>query len=84
MGCRARVTASDLLRVVVSGDAIVPDPAHRLPGRGAYLHLDAQCLNIAIRRKAWTRALRLAAPLPDDAVVAHLTEVAGGGPGSQQ
>jgi predicted RNA-binding protein YlxR (DUF448 family) len=83
VGCRARTTAADLLRVVVSGDAIVPDPAHRLPGRGAYLHLDAQCLRNAVRRKAWMRALRLAAPLPDDAVAAHLSQVAGDATGQQ-
>jgi predicted RNA-binding protein YlxR (DUF448 family) len=83
VGCRARTTAADLLRVVVSGNAIVPDPRHRLPGRGAYLHLDAQCLRNAIRRKAWMRALRLAAPLPDDAVAAHLAEVVGEPVGEQ-
>ena len=77
VGCRARTTAADLLRVVVSGGAIVPDPGHRLPGRGAYLHLDAQCLRTAERRRAWVRALRLTTPLPDDAVAAHLDEVVG-------
>ncbi|MEO5832853.1 MAG: YlxR family protein [Nakamurella sp.] len=82
MGCRARATAADLLRVVVSVDVIVPDPAHRLPGRGAYLHLDAQCHRNAVRRKAWMRALRLVAPLPDDAVAVHLAEVVGDWPAS--
>jgi predicted RNA-binding protein YlxR (DUF448 family) len=47
-----------LLRVVVHGHDLVPDPARRLPGRGASLHLDLDCLAIAERRRAFGRALR--------------------------
>ena len=44
------------------GDAVlVPDPRHRLPGRGAWLHPDGGCLEQAVRRRAFTRALRLQA-----------------------
>lgn len=43
---------------------VVPDFRGRLPGRGAYLHLDRGCLDLAERRRAFGRALRLAAP-PD-------------------
>jgi predicted RNA-binding protein YlxR (DUF448 family) len=46
------------LRVVVHGHDLVPDPARRLPGRGASLHLDADCLALAERRRAFGRALR--------------------------
>lgn len=41
--------------------AVVPDPRHRLPGRGAWLHPSTTCLEQAVRRKAFTRALRLQA-----------------------
>jgi predicted RNA-binding protein YlxR (DUF448 family) len=44
--------------VVVNGDDLVPDPARRLPGRGASLHLDPDCLALAERRRAFGRALR--------------------------
>ena len=51
---------------------LVPDPQHRLPGRGAWLHPNTTCLEQAVRRKAFTRALRLQAG-PDAArVAAHL------------
>lgn len=41
----------------------VPDPRGRLPGRGAYVHRDPGCLDLAERRRAFPRALRLPGPL---------------------
>jgi predicted RNA-binding protein YlxR (DUF448 family) len=58
VGCRERAPAAELLRVVVNGHDLVPDPARRLPGRGASLHLDPDCLALAERRRAFGRALR--------------------------
>ena len=52
-----------LLRVVSDGDHLVPDPAGRLPGRGASVHLDLRCVDLAEKRRAFPRALRLAGPL---------------------
>ncbi|MCL2090568.1 MAG: YlxR family protein [Micrococcales bacterium] len=68
VGCRARDSRSSLLRVVLVIDAtgspvLVPDEAARLPGRGAWLHPDPDCLALAQRRKAFGRALRHAGPL---------------------
>src|SRR5436853_7445626 len=63
VGCRARADAADLLRVVAVGGACTPDPRRRLPGRGAHLHLDRQCLEAAERRRAFARALRTNGPL---------------------
>jgi len=53
-----------LLRVVasVSGASefgLVPDPQHRLPGRGAHLHPELACLAQAEKRRAFGRALRV-------------------------
>lgn len=63
VGCRSRAEKSELLRVVVDGSGsvseLVPDPGGRLPGRGAYLHPSPGCLDVALRRRALTRALRL-------------------------
>jgi predicted RNA-binding protein YlxR (DUF448 family) len=59
VGCRARAAKSDLLRVVAVDGALLPDPRGRLPGRGAHLHPDPDCLALAERRRAFGRALRL-------------------------
>ncbi|CAB4724330.1 unannotated protein [freshwater metagenome] len=40
--------------------AVVPDPGGTAPGRGAHLHPTAECLDLAVRRKAFARALRIA------------------------
>jgi predicted RNA-binding protein YlxR (DUF448 family) len=69
VGCRNRVAKSDLLRVVVVEGSLVPDPRGNLPGRGAHLHPDPQCLASAERRRAFGRALRLDRP-PDAAALA--------------
>ena len=39
------------------------DPDRRLPGRGAYLHPSLNCLDLAERRQALRRALRLSGGL---------------------
>jgi hypothetical protein len=59
VGCRGREAKSDLLRVVRSPDGTLRvDPAGSAPGRGAYLHRTAACLDAATERGALTRALR--------------------------
>lgn len=71
VGCRGRAERSTLLRVVAldaqAGPVLVLDLRRRLPGRGAWLHARVECLQQAVRRKAFGRALRLAAtPDPRD------------------
>ncbi|HEY0539325.1 MAG TPA: YlxR family protein [Actinoallomurus sp.] len=63
VGCRICEAKSDLLRLVVVEDSIVPDLRGRLPGRGASLHPDLACLELAERRRAFPRAFRRAGPL---------------------
>ena len=58
IGCRGRGGRSDLVRVVVVEGVLVPDPRARIAGRGAWLHPDPACLDLAVRRRALTRALR--------------------------
>ena len=63
VGCRERAGKRELLRVVAgdrgSGLEVVPDPTGRAPGRGAHLHPTAECLDLALRRRAFPRALRV-------------------------
>jgi predicted RNA-binding protein YlxR (DUF448 family) len=64
IGCRKRDSPADLLRTVVSGNGeVVPDPGRRAPGRGAHVHPTTECLDLAERRKAFPRALRVPGPL---------------------
>jgi predicted RNA-binding protein YlxR (DUF448 family) len=63
VGCRERAAKTTLLRVVADGDRLVPDPAGRLPGRGASVHPDLRCVDLAEKRRAFPRALRLSGPL---------------------
>ena len=75
IGCRKRELAVELLRVVaVDGNgepAVTVDPARKLPGRGAWLHPDPRCLDTAIRRRAFARALRITGSPDITAVLEH-------------
>lgn len=59
MGCRERTAKSELLRIVVDGGKCAPDPRGTLPGRGAYLHPASVCLDLAVRRRAFSRAFKV-------------------------
>ena len=77
IGCRKRELAVELLRVVAvstgNGNyAVTVDPAGSLPGRGAWLHPVPQCAQQAIRRRAFTKALRIAGSPDTSAVVEHI------------
>ncbi|WP_084546678.1 DUF448 domain-containing protein [Glycomyces arizonensis] len=77
VGCRERATASELLRVVVhrsegSVTRLIPDPKRRLSGRGAHVHHDLNCLDQAVRRRAFARSLRIEGPVDASAVRAHV------------
>ena len=63
IGCRARADASELLRVTARDGVCLPDPRSRQPGRGAHLHPTLACLDLAERRRAFPRALRVTGPL---------------------
>jgi uncharacterized protein len=59
VGCRQRVDKGALLRVVLGPDGgFAADPTGRAPGRGAYVHRDAVCVEAAVKRGALGRALR--------------------------
>ena len=72
VGCKERAEKSSLLRLVAVGDVIQPDPQARLPGRGAYLHPNLACLDLAQRRRAFSRALRTAGSLSSTGLAEYL------------
>ncbi|MFJ8443609.1 YlxR family protein [Kitasatospora griseola] len=68
VGCRKRAAKQELLRVVAGEGECVPDPRGTLPGRGAYLHPVPNCLDLAVRRRAFPRALRVQGTLEPGAL----------------
>ncbi|MEO5664847.1 MAG: YlxR family protein [Nocardioides sp.] len=81
VGCRTRTTKSELLRVVAGSDAqgqpaVCPDPRGTAPGRGAHLHPTPECYDLAVRRRAFSRALRLREGLPSEPVRDYLHSLA--------
>lgn len=77
VGCRRREPRSALLRVVAREGGLVADPAARLPGRGAWVHPTTRCVEQAVQRRAFTRALRLSAGLDAAALVACVAASSG-------
>ena len=81
VGCRTRTIKSELLRVVVGSDAqgqlaVCPDPRGTAPGRGAHLHPTTECYDLAVRRRAFSRALRLREGLASTPVGDYLASLA--------
>jgi predicted RNA-binding protein YlxR (DUF448 family) len=64
--------------VVVGSDThsppvVVPDPQGTAPGRGAHLHPTAECYELAVRKKAFGRALRVPGKPDSAAVSSYIT-----------
>ena len=80
LGCRQRAARHELLRVVAtdqgSGHTVVPDPGRRLPGRGANVHPTPECLALALRRRAFPRALRVPGRLATEALEEYVAALA--------
>jgi predicted RNA-binding protein YlxR (DUF448 family) len=72
VGCRSRAERVSLLRVVVAGGVLVVDPERRLPGRGASVHPDVACVDLADKRRAFARALRVDGPLDAEPVRSYV------------
>ncbi|MSW97624.1 MAG: DUF448 domain-containing protein [Actinobacteria bacterium] len=58
IGCRSTDNRSSLVRLVVVGGGVEVDHSASAPGRGAWLHASHQCLEQAITRRTFSRALR--------------------------
>ena len=68
---------TELIRVVAVADdttvLLTPDLRRSAPGRGAHLHSTTACLDLAERRRAFGRALRVEGPV-DTVLVRQLVE----------
>ena len=77
VGCRARAPRSALLRVVSIDSVLVPDERASMPGRGAWVHKTQECMDAALRRRAFVRALRVSGPLDTQTIEQHLQQTKG-------
>ncbi|MGZ3143060.1 YlxR family protein [Lentzea chajnantorensis] len=67
--------------------SVVPDVRRRLPGRGAWLHFDLECLRNAERRRAFSRAFKVQGALDVASLREHVEQhgnLASGQPQGQQ
>lgn len=62
IGCRTRETTNNLVRVAYEkasdSRSLVIDERSVLPGRGAWVHHNPECLSTALRKRAFARAFR--------------------------
>jgi len=59
VGCGSVIAKRELVRIVRGEDGSVrPDPTGKRPGRGAYLHADRPCWDMAIKKKRLERSLK--------------------------
>ena len=58
VACRERRPVDELVRLVALSDRVVPDLRRVLTGRGAHLCPSRGCLDRAVKRKSFKRALR--------------------------
>ena len=62
VGCRQPASKTQLLRVVCDQNSLKADPKAVKAGRGAWLHVNGDCLKLAIERNSFSRALRADKP----------------------
>ncbi len=72
VGCRARASRASLLRVVSIESVLVIDERASMPGRGAWVHETSECVDAALRRRAFVRALRVSGPLDTQTIEKRL------------
>ena len=67
LGCREMKHKKELIRIVRSSEGTLSlDSKGKLPGRGAYLCCDVQCLERALKSKAVERSLEV--PVSDEII----------------
>ena len=72
VACRQEAGKRTLIRLVRMHDGgATIDGSGKAPGRGAYVHVDAKCVEVARKRRALDRALNTTL---DDVLWAQITE----------
>ena len=74
IGCRASGSRSSLTRIVASDGSVVVEDSATRPGRGAWIHPTASCVETAIKRRAFGRALKVTTALDIEQLLAVLAE----------
>ena len=64
LGTGAVLPQAQLLRFVSVAGKLTPDPARRLPGRGAYCTPTPEAYAAAVAKRGFTRRLMLNQPVP--------------------
>ena len=63
VGCRGEARKAELIRVVRGPDGVVAvDKTGHAEGRGAYVHNDSECMNLARKKRSLERALKGSIP----------------------
>jgi len=57
-GCNTKKDKKELIRIVINDDKILVDETGKLPGRGAYICDNIECLEKAIKTKRLERTLK--------------------------
>lgn len=76
VGCRRRHDQSKLIRFRVNEGRVLPAEMG-WPGRSAYVCPDPACFEAAVRRRAFSRALRSTAPVDTAACLAAVQNAEG-------
>ncbi|WP_250544010.1 YlxR family protein [Canibacter zhuwentaonis] len=68
VGCKNVAPRQSLLRVVFAEHKLICDDSGICPGRGSWVHENAECLSKALSRRAFTRALKVSADTDTSAI----------------
>lgn len=58
--CKERADKSDLIRVVKNSDGVFIDVSGKADGRGAYIHKNKRCIELAKKKKVLNYAFKTA------------------------
>lgn len=63
IGCGEMISKKDMLRIIKTKEGMIKlDPSGKENGRGAYLHLQRNCFNQAIKSKGLERSFKMSIP----------------------
>jgi len=68
VGCGRKAPQRELVRFAAPDGTLRLDRGRRLPGRGAYAHARLSCLERAVARRAFSRALGKTVRIPENLV----------------